>query len=239
MIEKIVLVEPEHDANVGSAARAMKNFGVKKLCLVRPKAKLGFEVTLYAKHSLEVIEKAEVFDSLDAAVNDCSIVIGTTGNLLKYRNRLKKCITIRQAKKLVGKKDCCALVFGSEGSGLSKADLGKCDVLAAIPASAEHGILNLSHAVAVCLYEFFDYNENEFVNAAGRAKVLESMKLFKRISGKLSHLRDKQKVTSAFKQVLSRSRATGGEVNALNAFLGEVRKLVEKEGKQKKIVEEK
>ncbi|MBI5635711.1 hypothetical protein HY993_01990 [Candidatus Micrarchaeota archaeon] len=235
MIDRIVLVEPEHDVNVGGVARAMKNFGVKKLCLVRPKAKLGFEVTLYAKHSLDVIGKAGVFGSLDSAVKGCSLVIGTTGNLLKYRSRLKKCVTIRQAKKLVGGKDRCALVFGSEGSGLSKADLGKCDVLATIPTSREHGILNLSHAVAVCLYEFFKVDESEFVNAAGRAKVLESAKLFERISGKLGRLRDKQKVTSAFRQVLSRSRAADDEVNALNAFLGEVRKIVE----EKKSVEEK
>ncbi|MFH0748332.1 MAG: TrmH family RNA methyltransferase [Candidatus Bathyarchaeota archaeon] len=87
----VVLVEPEHEGNIGSVARLMKNFGLTRLWLVNPKAKLGEETVALASHARDVLDHARIFNNLDETLNGIDFAVGTTSirakrssNILQY-----------------------------------------------------------------------------------------------------------------------------------------------------------
>lgn len=220
---RVVLVRPEHDLNVGSVARAMKNFGFTELALVKPVAKMGFDATLFAKHSEDVLKNAKKFSFLRAALKGCDVAVATTGVPERYRSRLKKCVLLPKLPALLKKARKVAIVFGSESIGLSQKELEECDVVITIPTASLHKVLNLSHAVAVVLYELYSRMRAEEVFAkrlASREKRLVLEKFFAKIVGKTKSVRDKKKVLKAFKNVLERSCVEEDEAQALLALLG-------------------
>lgn len=226
---RVVLVKPMHELNVGSVARAMKNFGVKKLYLVAPRCRPGFGAKLFAKHSEEILRDAVVCSSLKQAVRGCDFVVGTTAIPARFRSRVfKNCLPLEEA---LGKALRCgkvALVFGPEDVGLSEKDFGKCDAVTVIPTSSAHAVLNLSHAVAVVLFELFRLSCGRqplsFFNAAPEGKIASLVSLFEDTLTRLPRVRDKKKVALALKRVLERAPASDDEVQALFAAFGEVRR---------------
>ena len=229
MKARVVLVKPMHELNVGSAARVMKNFGVKKLYLVTPRCKPGFGAKLFAKHSEEVLRDAVICASLKQAVRGCDFVVGTTGVPARFRSRaFKNCLPLEDALKKALRCKEIALVFGPEDVGLSEKEFGECDAVAVIPTSSEHTVLNLSHAVAVVLFELFRLTRaselHSFFNPASDKKMLALMKLFEETLARLPRVREKKKVSLALKRVLERAPASDDEVQALFAAFGEVRR---------------
>lgn len=150
---RVVLVRPHYAGNVGSVARAMGNFGLKQLCLVQPYADpLGEEARRLATHGLSILESAQLFDTLDEAVADCRVVVGTSANVegIYRTHAYGRPEEVLPTLIEVGP---TALVFGPEPSGLSNAEVARCHGLIRILTDSEHSSLNLSHAVAICLHE--------------------------------------------------------------------------------------
>lgn len=148
-----MLVAPRNPLNIGAAARAMSNFGVFQLRVVRPYQK-AFREAVSAVGASGILAKAEEFEDLSTAIADCSLVVGTTavGNReLQHSLYLPH----QAAPKIRGRlqNGRVALLFGSEKWGLSNDDLSHCHWLLHIPARKEHQSMNLGQAVAVCLYE--------------------------------------------------------------------------------------
>ncbi len=148
-----MLVTPRNPLNIGAAARAMSNFGFRKLRLVNP-YEPAFHEARSAVRARYILDEAQVHSSLAEAVADCDLVIGTTalGNrdLHIPLHRLESAGTsIRE--RLAG--SSVALLFGSEKFGLSNEDLSFCHWALRIPTREEHGSMNLGQAVAICLYE--------------------------------------------------------------------------------------
>ena len=152
----IVLVEPQGERNIGSVARAMMNFSVKELRLVNPSADhLDLEAKHMAVRAAPLLEQADIFTDLGSAVADCHLVFGTTRRHGKYR---EDCLLPTDVAEIAAKQTAetrIAFVFGREDSGLSTAELDFCQHLLTIPSSADLPSLNLSHAVSICLYEYF------------------------------------------------------------------------------------
>lgn len=150
---RVVLVDPRNPLNIGAAARAMSNFGFTEMRLVNP-YEVAFREAKSAVKAHAVLENAREYKTVAEAVEDCSLVVGTTAlgpRALEHRmQRLEyggKLIARRLASTPV------ALLFGSEKFGLSNDDMSYCHWLMRIPAREEHGSMNLGQAVAVCLYE--------------------------------------------------------------------------------------
>lgn len=156
----VVLVRPEKPGNVGSVARAMKNFGFTKLVLVEP-CELTEETRAQAKHAYDVVRNARVLKKFNA--KDYSYVVGTTGIVGAER----QCISPTQVKKALPKGPV-AILFGNEGRGLSKAELQSCDVLVHIQTAEDYAVMNLSHAVAIVLYELCDVAATQAVGRKER-----------------------------------------------------------------------
>lgn len=150
----VVLVRPKEDGNVGAVARVAKNFGADRLIFVAPRAKLGVEARRRSMAGLPLLKAARSYSTLDKAVADADLVVGTTdlstGRSTGYLRRSigpERLGEVLEA--LVGR---VALVFGPEDNGLSRTELLRCDLLVHIPARREFPTLNLSHATAIVLY---------------------------------------------------------------------------------------
>ncbi len=224
---RVVLVEPEYEINLGSVARVMENFGATELWLVRPRAGPGFLAKMFAKRAWPILKKARKTRELDKAVRDCSFVAGTTGVPRRYWRSIKNCVTPAELAQMISGREKVALVFGSEGRGLGREDLKKCDAVVHIPASKKNPVLNLSHAVAVVLYELSSGKKPGLLYLpAGKGKIARLEKMFEEIVSSLASVRDKKKVARAFNQIVSRARPGDDEVQALFAALSGINKAV-------------
>lgn len=154
---RVVLVEPKTPGNIGAAARALKTMGLSRLTLVRPVEFRRAQETWYMAHgATEVVEAAEVVETLPEALAGVQYVVGTT-----HRRRasiLQEPLPARAAAvEIVARAQTqqVAVVFGREDHGLSQWELGLCQLYASIPAATRWPALNLAQAVQVLAYEIF------------------------------------------------------------------------------------
>ena len=150
---RIVLVRTRNPLNIGAAARAMSNFSALHLRVVTPYEK-AFREAVSAVGAAPLLAKAEEHDSVEDAVSDCSLVIGTTA--IGHRELQHEVQSLQDAAKLIRRKLAggrVAILFGSEKTGLSNHDLSHCHWLLRIPTREEHRSMNLAQAVAIVVYE--------------------------------------------------------------------------------------
>ncbi len=162
----MVLVRARNPNNIGAVARAMYDFGVGRLRIVtefdRP-----FEGAKSAVDASEVLGSARVFRTMAEAVEDCTLVVGTTAvgeRALAHPVQLLEEAGERIGAELAEGWGRVAILFGSEKTGLSNEELSHCQSLMTIPmqayAGARHPSMNLGQAAAVCLYELARGVEN-------------------------------------------------------------------------------
>jgi tRNA/rRNA methyltransferase len=146
-------VAPSHPGNVGAAARAMLTMGLRRLVLVDPRRFPDPEAVALASGATAVLDHAEVVATLDAALSGCVAAVGFSARPREFAGRV---LAVRDAAaEAVGLAvhGDVALVFGTEMSGLSNAELARCGIVATIPANADYASLNLAAAVQVVAYE--------------------------------------------------------------------------------------
>jgi tRNA/rRNA methyltransferase len=150
---RVVLVAARNPLNIGAAARAMSNFGARRLRVVNP-YEVAFQEARSAVGASALLAKAEQFETVAEAVADCRLVVGTTAvGPRELQHRLHRLDEGGRAIKRQLKTGPVALLFGSERYGLSNEELSHCHWVMRIPTREEHGSMNLGQAVAVCLYE--------------------------------------------------------------------------------------
>src|SRR5690606_17751475 len=142
-----------HPGNIGAAARAMKNMGLRQLTLVEPRDFPSGVAVGRAKAALDILDNAVVVPTLADAVADCTLVIGASA---RSRRIPWPVLTPTQcAEQLIAEceQSNVALVFGREDTGLSNEELQLCHFHVQIPADEEYSSLNLAAAVMVLCYE--------------------------------------------------------------------------------------
>ncbi len=224
---RVVLVEPEYELNVGAVARAMKNFGFSDLVFVNPKCNpTGFDAIKYSKHARELLERAKVARSLAAATRGCKSSVGTTGVLYRHWSEtFRTPLSLRDLRRKLAEQPegKIALVFGNEGIGLSEKHISACDLIVTIPANKEYPILNLSHAVAIVLYELSSLPVLGFV-PSGEAEKEQLVKAFSILVARYSKImRNPGKVKVAFRRMVGKAMLTDKECASI---LGVVRRAV-------------
>ena len=151
---RVVLVRPEAPANVGAAARVVRNTGLEGLDLVAPGDWRTVECWRTAWGAHDVLERARVLPDLASAVSGAGYVLGFTGR----REKGAPLLDVREAAAEVAAlppDDAAALVFGPETSGLTQDEMALAGRRAFIPSHPDQPSLNLSHAVMVAAYEVF------------------------------------------------------------------------------------
>lgn len=156
----IILVSPARPENVGAAARAMKTMGFTSLRIVESQAHLQPEAGWVAHGSGEILENAQHFDSLQAALADIDFTVATTA---RSRARFHYYCTPQELEvQLTERKgwvNNAALVFGREDSGLTNEELELADLLTGVPMVADYPSLNLGQAVMVLCYQLSSLNQ--------------------------------------------------------------------------------
>lgn len=149
------MVRPRGSGNIGSVARAMKNFGARELAIVGTARTQSFWAKAMAVHGRDVLSEATFYDTIRAAIADCTLVIGTTCREGLYRAHSQSPRDVAPAAAAAAKQGKVALILGPEDHGLSNKDLEHCQLLVDIPSHPEYRSLNVAQAAVVCLYEFY------------------------------------------------------------------------------------
>ena len=153
----IVLVEPQLGENIGAVARAMANFGLSELRLVKPRdgwPNPGANRT--AAGADHILERAKLYETLADAISDCTFAIAATA---RQHDQIKEVVGPEQAARdlfpHVEAGNKAALVFGRERNGLEVHEVGLADKILTMPVNPAFASLNLAQAVIICAYEFY------------------------------------------------------------------------------------
>jgi tRNA/rRNA methyltransferase len=151
----IFLVQPQIPENIGAAARAMSNMGLRRLVAVAPKnCDLCRVLKTATGTSIDVVEEMEVHDDLESALGPYEYVVGTTARTGALRPALTYPRPLARSLVSITRNNRVAILFGPEDRGLSNAQLRYCHTIATIP-TADYSSLNLAQAVMIVCYEIF------------------------------------------------------------------------------------
>ncbi len=153
----VVLVEPQLGENIGAAARAMANFGLSRLRLVAPRqAWPNAKARIMAAGADRILDGAELYDSLEAAIADCTFVVAATA---RAHDQAKPVVGAAEAAALLAPRiatgELAAVVFGRERNGLENDEVALADRILTLPVNPAFASLNLAQAVAIVAYEWF------------------------------------------------------------------------------------
>jgi tRNA/rRNA methyltransferase len=151
----IVLVQPNISENIGAAARAMCNMGLRRLIVVDPpRCDLTRVCKMATQAALDVVEAMEVHADLSEALGEFTYVVGTTARLGGQRQVISNPARLAEMLVPIAAENPVAILFGPEDRGLTNDDLRFCHAVATIP-TADFSSLNLAQAVMIVCYELF------------------------------------------------------------------------------------
>jgi tRNA/rRNA methyltransferase len=153
----VILVEPQLGENIGAAARAMANFGLSRLRLVAPRQPWPNEkARIMAAGADRILDGAELYDSLQAAIADCSFVFAATA---RAHDQAKPVVSAPEAAALMAPRiaagEVVAVAFGRERNGLENDEVALADRILTLPVNPAFASLNLAQAVVIVAYEWF------------------------------------------------------------------------------------
>ena len=162
---KVVLVGTTHPGNIGAAARAIKNMGIFNLALVKPK-EFPSDIAIYrSKAAKDILENAEMYESLEDAIAGCKLVVGTSARARSVPWPVFNPRDAAEEMRKISKQGNVAIVFGREDRGLTNDELGLCNFHVHIPSDPKYSSLNLSQAVQILAYEIrLAYSRDEVIS---------------------------------------------------------------------------
>jgi len=153
----VILVEPQLGENIGTTARAMANFGLSRLRLVKPRD--GWpnpRAYVAASGADRILDEALLFDTVEAAISDCTYVLATTA---RAHDQAKPVLGPEEAARAMAPRiaagEAVGVVFGRERYGLENTEVALTDAIVTYPVNPAFASLNLAQAVLVIAYEWF------------------------------------------------------------------------------------
>ena len=176
----VILCGPQMGENIGACARAMKNCGLSDLRLVDPRA--GWPnpaANAMAAHAEDIVEAAQVFDTLEAAIADLSYTYATTA---RGRDQVKPVFTARgfatDARQRAGDGQKIGLLFGREREGLWNSEISLASAMITVPLNPGNTSLNIGQAVLLVGYEWWtaaDETPDVVLESSGAAPASQKM----------------------------------------------------------------
>lgn len=231
---RVILVAPKFEGNVGAVARSMANFDVSELYLVHP-CKIGDDAYRRAKHGANILDNAKIVDSIKESVEGCFLVVGTSGITTKNDKKYVRIpMSVHEfANKISDYREKIAILFGREDLGLLKSELTECDVLVHIPSSETYPILNLSHAVAVVLYELFGTTTIDSPKSANHEEKERMFRYFDDLLMNINYPKHRIKNTSImFRKIMGRAVPSEHEYSTIMGVFGDALKSIIENSKQ-------
>lgn len=239
----ILLMEPQLADNIGMVARAMANFGLDDLRLIAPRDGWPNEkARIAASGANYVIDDAQAFPTLDAAIGDLNWVAATTA---RQRDLKKPVLTpsdaVVEMRSRIARGERCGILFGRERSGLETLEVATVDAIVMIPVNSRFASLNLAQATLILGYEWMQTGEGASLGRVTTyerpvtpglnlgedrpATKAELIGLFEHLEGELDRLgffnpTDKRPhVVRNLRTMLSRMSATEQEVRTLRGIV--------------------
>ncbi|MDV5171398.1 tRNA (cytosine(32)/uridine(32)-2'-O)-methyltransferase TrmJ [Photobacterium rosenbergii] len=236
MLDKVsvVLVGTSHPGNIGSAARAMKVMGLTNLVLVDPACEIDETTHALAAGASDIVEQAKIVSSLDEAIADCGLVVGSSARsrTLEWPQLDPRECGIKTIAEAPSHN--VAILFGRERTGLTNEELQRCHCHVYIPANPEYSSLNLAMAVQTVSYEirmaYLDsekFQSPQPVEEYPRMKELEMFyQHLENVATKTNFIsKDKPSmVMSKMRRLFSRARPESQELNILRGILSSIEK---------------
>jgi tRNA/rRNA methyltransferase len=159
----VILVEPQLGENIGAVARAMGNFGLSRLRLVKPRQGWPNEkARVMAAGADRILDGAALFDSVEAAIADCNFVFATTA---RAHDQAKAVVGAAEAATLMAPRvaagETVGILFGRERNGLENHEVALADCIITLPVNPAFASLNLGQAVVIVAYEWFKHVSGE------------------------------------------------------------------------------
>jgi tRNA (cytidine32/uridine32-2'-O)-methyltransferase len=233
---RIVLVNTSHPGNIGATARAMKTMGLKHLYLVSPHFYPHVNADEMASGALDVLGQAIVVNTLDEALIDCGLVVGTSARdrSLPWPQWMPR--EFAEQARMEALSTHIAVLFGREQSGLTNDELHRCHFHIPIPSNPEYSSLNIAAAVQVIAYELrlaslekgmeaaWDYDYADAASMKGFYEHLE------RVLIQIDFLNPKvpRQLMPRLQRLFNRARLDVMELNILRGILGAIEKNIKK-----------
>ena len=220
----VVLVGTRGGLNLGAAARAMANFGFTRLRLVQPEADiLGDDARSMAIEALPLLENAEVFDTLEDALQDCQYVFATTRRV--GRKRRAHLSPPDMARMMTGLDPVrgVALVFGPENFGLNNREIPHCNAIVTLRTGAPFNSFNLAQAVMLMLYEIFrTFDETDAKTLADMERIEKLMDHAETLLRGIGFITgpDPDQVITRLRRLAERARPSWPDAGMLHAIMG-------------------
>ena len=150
-----ILVRPQMGENIGSVARAIKNFKINKLRIINPRCawpnQKAIATSVGAK---DILKSAKIYDTVEKSIGDLDIIFASSSRIRKVN---KKTISVSNLKKKIKKGRKIGILFGPEASGLSNDEIRCADFLVKIPSNNKFSSINLSHSAIIFCFELFKH----------------------------------------------------------------------------------
>ena len=154
-----ILVRPQLGENIGSVARAIKNFNIKHLRIVNPRCLWPNQKALATSvGAKDILKSTKVYNSIEKSIGDLDIIFASTSRIRRIN---KKIISVFDLRNKVKEKRKIGVHFGPEASGLSNDEISYADYLVKIPTNKKFSSLNLSHSAIIFCFEIFQYFSNK------------------------------------------------------------------------------
>jgi tRNA (cytidine32/uridine32-2'-O)-methyltransferase len=236
---RIVLVQTSHPGNIGSAARAMKTMGIEQLYLVSPEKFPHPKANELATSAVDILERAIVVNSLEEAIADCTLVVGTSARMRKIPWPLitPREMAVQLRKESAAGEGKMAILFGQEQSGLTNEALQRCHLHVQIPTNPACSSLNLAAAVQLIAYELhlasLDSSTTQEIWDYPLASVEEMEKFFTHLQEVLIDIdflkmSAPRKLMTRMRRLFARARPDQMEVNMLRGMLAAVQETIKK-----------
>jgi tRNA/rRNA methyltransferase len=229
----VILVEPQLGENIGMVARAMANFGLSRLRLVRPRDGWPSEKARAAASKADhVIDGVVVFDTLEAAIADLTFVFATTA---RERDGFKAVRGPVEAGRILRERvsagQATGILFGRERFGLTNEEVGLADEIVTFPVNPDFASLNIAQAVLLMSYEWMKSGlESETDTAFAGPDMTPAPK--EQLIGLMSHLEEaldargyfrpaskKPKMVDNLRAVLTRAGFAAAEIKVLRGVV--------------------
>ena len=213
----IALVEPKLEINVGYVARIMKNFGLKDLLLIKPRFDAK-KARVFAMHGKDLLERAQIIDFDELRKFD--LLIGTTAMGAKSRlNIIRDSITPERLVRILQRNSNACIVLGRESTGLTNTELSYCDIVVNIDTLTDYKTLNISHALAIILYEILAKGRSrKSASSKSERELLIAYTL--RLAKKSDYPKHKQEMLkTTLRRLLASSSPTSKEIMLLVSLL--------------------
>ena len=228
----IVLVEPNGPMNVGSIARLCSNFDINELRIVSPKCDIfSLEAKKMALKGQRYIDNCKIFNSIEQAIFDFDLVLATCGRI-DLSNDIE-CQSPEDISKWISsflEINNIGILFGREDRGLSNNELLYAHKILNIETSQNYTSLNLSHAVAIVLYELTKSSTNnlekdlQLFDLASSKQIYESFNEIEEMLIKTGYLLEHtaNSKISKFKKFILKAKTSSYEINVLRGIVHQI-----------------